>query len=173
MVSIIKTIELKQRVQGSDETVEQYVSVLQKLFTRVRRYNKAQKTQKFISGLTQDLYIMVQLMHDGTFQNIIIRTKRCEMTLMTRKNKNKSKMKLKKNNRSGNNNNPTGGNTKSPIVYYASGHIIGTSLEGKNVKPNKNPSSAMCVNFEENKNGNDNKIRENEAYPAERSKQST
>jgi hypothetical protein len=36
------------------------------------------------------------------------------------------------------------------------------------VKPNGNPSSAMHVNFEENKNGDDNKIRENEAYPAER-----
>ncbi|CAB4382172.1 unnamed protein product [Rhizophagus irregularis] len=46
------TIELEQRVQGSDETVEHCVSVLQKLFTRVEGYNEAQKTQKFISGLT-------------------------------------------------------------------------------------------------------------------------
>ncbi|RGB31058.1 hypothetical protein C1646_764521, partial [Rhizophagus diaphanus] len=38
------TIELEQRVQGSDETVEHYVSVLQKLFTRVGGYNEGQKT---------------------------------------------------------------------------------------------------------------------------------
>jgi hypothetical protein len=46
------TIELEQRVQGPNETVEQYVTVLQKLFTRVGGYGEAQKTRKFISELT-------------------------------------------------------------------------------------------------------------------------
>ncbi|PKY53843.1 hypothetical protein RhiirA4_332717, partial [Rhizophagus irregularis] len=73
--------------QGPDETVEHYVSVLQKLFTRVGGYNEAQKTWKFISELTRDLYIMVQSIYDGTFQNAIDRAKRCEMTLMAGKNK--------------------------------------------------------------------------------------
>jgi hypothetical protein len=82
------TIELEQRVQGSDETVEHYVSVLQKLFTRVGGYNEAQKTRKFISGLTWDLYIMVQSTHDETFQNAIEKAKKCEMTLMAGRNKN-------------------------------------------------------------------------------------
>uniref|UniRef100_U9SQI2 Retrotransposon gag domain-containing protein n=2 Tax=Rhizophagus irregularis TaxID=588596 RepID=U9SQI2_RHIID len=84
------TIELEQRVQGPNETVEQYVTVLQKLFTRVEGYNEAQRTRKFISGLTRDLYIMVQSTHDGTFQNAIDRAKRCKMTLMAGKNKNVS-----------------------------------------------------------------------------------
>ncbi|CAB4417003.1 unnamed protein product [Rhizophagus irregularis] len=167
MVSIIKTIELKQRVQGSDETVEQYVSVLQKLFTRVRRYNKAQKTQKFISGLTQDLYIMVQLMHDGTFQNIIIRTKRCEMTLMTRKNKNFAQSTQPLNANSANNLNSNNNNLIVLLIQQL------LTQKGANGTTGGSLNYAMCVNFEENKNGNDNKIRENEAYPAERSKQST
>lgn len=82
------TIKLEQRVQGPNEKVEQYVSDLQKLFTRVGGYNEGQKTRKFISGLTRDLYIMVQSTHEGNLQNAIDLAKRCEMTLVAGKNKN-------------------------------------------------------------------------------------
>src|SRR6266496_6390362 len=81
------TIELEQRIQGSDESVERYVSALQKLFTRVGGYDEIRKTRKFISGLTRDLYIMVQSTHNVTFQDAIDKAKRCEMTLIAGRNK--------------------------------------------------------------------------------------
>ena len=81
------TIELEQRVQGPDETIEHYVSALQRLFTRVGGYDEVRKTRKFISGLTKDLFLMVQSTHEGTFQDAIDKAKKCELTIIARRNK--------------------------------------------------------------------------------------
>ncbi|CAB4400347.1 unnamed protein product [Rhizophagus irregularis] len=56
---------------------------------------------------------------------------------------------------------------KEIIIIEVIFKLVGASPDGKDVKPNGNPSSAMHVNFEKNKNRDDNKIRGNEAYPAE------
>ncbi|PKY51445.1 hypothetical protein RhiirA4_468494 [Rhizophagus irregularis] len=129
-LGFVTTWVAEQRVQGSDETVEHYVSVLQKLFTRVEGYNKAQKTQK---------------------------VKRCEMTLMAGKNKNVSNygnsaqletIQLTQMMMELSNNSPTGGNRSLIVCYICGepGHISRTCLQRNNNRSGNGGVAATVLN---------------------------